>query len=256
MNELMIFDNSEFGKIRTLTENGKTLFCATDVAKSLGYTNPHKAISDHCPSLTKREVGVQTGIKSDGTPAFQIHAINFIPEGDVYRLIAHSKLPAAIKFEQWVFDEVIPSVRKHGAYLTPETLEQAILNPDTMIKLCTTLKHEQEKRKALEAKIETDAPLVSFAQDIGTANGSISIGDFAKVLYEKGHREIGQKRLFQRLRDAKILDKRNMPYQKYMDAGLFEVIEIYNRHNGQTYRQPRLTGKGQRKIYEQLFCAQ
>jgi len=139
-------------------------------------------------------------------------------------LMAHSKLPAAVKFEQWVFDEVIPSIRKHGAYLTPETLEQAILNPDTMIKLCTTLKHEQEKRKVLETKIETDAPLVSFAQDIGTANGSISIGDFAKVLYEKGHREIGQKRLFQRLRDAKILDKRNMPYQKYMDAGLFVIL--------------------------------
>lgn len=110
-----------------------------------------------------------------------------------------------------------------------------------------------EEKLALEAKIETDAPLVAFAEAASQSNDTISIGDFAKALYERGYREIGQNRLFKRMRDEKILDKRNMPYQKYMDAGLFEVVEICNRNTKRMHRQTRLTGKGQQKLYEQLF---
>ena len=140
MTDLQIFKNPEFGEIRTLEENGKILFCAADIAKALGYANPNKAVNDHCRAITKRSTPISG----------KMQGINFIPEGDVYRLITHSKLSAAEKFEKWVFDEVLPTVHKQGAYMTPETLEAAILNPDTMIKLCTALKDEQDKRKALE----------------------------------------------------------------------------------------------------------
>ena len=117
MNDLQIFKSDKFGEIRTLEdESGKVLFCGSDVAKALGYTNPNKAINDHCRAITKRYTPISG----------KMQEINFIPEGDVYRLITHSKLPAAQQFESWVFDEVIPSIRRNGAYMTDSTLEQAL----------------------------------------------------------------------------------------------------------------------------------
>ena len=108
MNQIEIFNSPEFGSIRTLEQNGKVLFCGTDVATALGYTNPRKAVRDHTRDGTKCSIGVQTGKKADGSPAVQMVEMLFIPEGDLYRLIAHSKLPSAERFEQWVFDEVLP----------------------------------------------------------------------------------------------------------------------------------------------------
>lgn len=127
MNEMQIFTNSEFGSVRTLDIDGKTYFCGSDVAKALGYSNPRKAIIDHCKGVTKRDVGVQTGIKSDGTPAMQTVEMSFIPEGDIYRLIIKSQLPTAEKFEKWVFDEVLPSIRKTGAYSVPTSTDDKII---------------------------------------------------------------------------------------------------------------------------------
>ena len=144
MNELMIFNNPEFGEIRTIEEDGKVLFCGSDVAKALGYNEPHKAVARHCRGGMKRPILTNGGEQE----------MSFIPESDLYRLVFSSKLPTAEKFTDWVTGEVLPSIRKHGAYLTPETLEAAILNPDTMIRLCTALKDEQDKRKALEEKRE------------------------------------------------------------------------------------------------------
>lgn len=118
-NKLQIFSNSEFGQVRTIEENGKVLFCGKDIAQALGYKNPRESVRDFCPHGAKRSIGVQTGIKADGMPAMQIVEMAFIPEGDVYRLIIRSKLPAAEKFERWVFDEVIPSVVKTGSYGQP-----------------------------------------------------------------------------------------------------------------------------------------
>lgn len=112
MNQIEIFNSPEFGSIRTLEQNGKVLFCGTDVATALGYTNPRKAVRDHTRGGTKCSIGVQTGKKADGSPAVQMVEMLFIPEGDLYRLIAHSKLPSAERFEQWVFDEVLPRVQK------------------------------------------------------------------------------------------------------------------------------------------------
>lgn len=130
MNELMIFNNPEFGEIRTIEEDGKVLFCGNDVAKALGYSSPKDAISRHCKGALIRRLPTNGGEQD----------MKFIPEGDIYRLAAKSELPGAERFEVWIFDEVLPSIRKHGAYMTPEVLEAAIMNPDIMIQLCTVLK--------------------------------------------------------------------------------------------------------------------
>ena len=144
MNELKVFSNPDFGEVRTLEENGEVLFCGTDVAKALGYSNPRDALARHCRCVVKRDV------PHPQTPDKKLEMI-FIHEGDVYRLIARSKLPSAERFERWVFDEVLPSIRKHGAYMTPETLEAAMLNPHFVRKLCDQLIESQGKCKELEA---------------------------------------------------------------------------------------------------------
>ena len=149
MNQMKIFENPEFGAVRVIEEDGKYLFCGTDVAAALGYTNPRKAVRDHTRCGTKRSVGVQTGKKADGTPAVQMVEMLFIPEGDVYRLIVQSKLPSAERFERWVFDEVLPSIRRHGAYLTREKLWEAATSPEALMKLCSDLLAEREKNAAL-----------------------------------------------------------------------------------------------------------
>ena len=114
--QLQVFNHEQFGDVRIIEEDGRVLFCGSDVAKALGYANPRKALHDHCRCVTKRDAWVQTGTKSDGTPAMRLNSTNFIPEGDVYRLITHSKLPAAERFEKWVFEKVLPTIRKTGGY--------------------------------------------------------------------------------------------------------------------------------------------
>ena len=145
MNEMQIFTNELFGSIRTLEENDcKVLFCGSDVAKALGYAKPQNAIATHCKGALKRGIPTNSGIQQ----------MLFITEGDMYRLITHSKLPDAEKFESWVFDEILPSIRKHGAYLTDNALEQALTNPDFLIQLDKELKTEKEKRLQLEQQAE------------------------------------------------------------------------------------------------------
>jgi len=148
-NQVQTFHNKEFGSLEILLIDDKPYFPAAECAKILGYRNPHKAINDHCPHLTKREVGVQTGIKGDGSPAFQTVEKTFIPEGDLYRLIIRSKLPAAERFERWVFDELIPTIRKYGAYVTADTLDEMLHNPKFAESLMRKLKEEREKNAEL-----------------------------------------------------------------------------------------------------------
>lgn len=130
MNELKIFECKEFGTVRTITIGEKTYFAATDIAKALGYGNPRDAVIRHCRGVVKRE-GVSITENQYGKQTKQVNLMSFIPEGDVYRLIARSKLPSAERFERWVFDEVLPSIRKHGAYAKDELLD----NPDLFIEV-------------------------------------------------------------------------------------------------------------------------
>lgn len=177
---------------------------------------------------------------------------DYIPENIFYRLAMKAKNEAAEKFQAKIADEVIPSIRKHGAYMTPETIEQVLLSPDTLIKLATTLKEEQEKRKALESKVEIDRPKVLFADAVSTSKTAILVGDMAKLLKQNGV-DIGQKRLFQWLRDNGYLIKQqgaswNMPTQYSMDMGLFEVKETTITHSDghiSISKTVKVTGKGQ-----------
>ena len=111
MNELKVFDSPEFGQVRTVEVNGKPYFVASDVARALGYKRPNDAVSAHCKGTLKRRIGVQTGVKADGSPAMQEIEMLVIPEGDIYRLVIKSQLPTAEKFESWIFDEVVPTIR-------------------------------------------------------------------------------------------------------------------------------------------------
>lgn len=150
MNELMIFNNPEFGEIRTVEVNGEPWFVGKDVATALGYSNPRKALADHVDDEDKLQddgVTIRDPIGRDQHPIV-------INESGLYSLVLSSKLPGAKKFKRWITSEVIPSIRKHGAYMTPETLEAAIMNPDIMIRLCTVLKEEQDRRKSLEAELD------------------------------------------------------------------------------------------------------
>lgn len=247
MNELMIFNNPEFGEIRTIEENGKVLFCGNDVAKALGYKRPNDAISAHCRGTVKRRITDSIGREQE---------MNFIPEGDIYRLAAKSELPGAERFESWIFDEVLPSIRKHGAYLTPETLEAAILNPDTMIKLCTALKDEQDKRKALEAAnsaltVENQimAPKAAYFDELVDRNLLTSFRETAKQL------EVKERDFIKFLLNRKYIyrDKKGklMPYAD-KNNGLFEVKECINEKTQWSGTQTMVTPKG-RETFRLLF---
>ena len=254
--ELQIFSNPEFGELRTIEEGDKIYFVASDAAKMLGYAKPSNAISTHCKGALKR--GILTG--------GGVQQMNVISEGDLYRLIVHSELPSAEKFESWVFDEVLPAIRKHGGYMTPEKVEEALLNPDVLIKLATELKEERNKNKALHDltveqdkhiarqndRIATLEPKGIFADSVSASDTTILIGELAKIIKQNGM-DIGQNRLFQWMRDQKYLIGRkgtdyNMPTQKAMKLGLFTIKETTINHSDghvSISKTPKVTGKGQ-----------
>lgn len=250
-NELQIFNNPEFGEIRTLEEGERVLFCGSDVAKALGYTNPSKALSDHCKGVTKRYTPTKSGTQE----------MSFIPESDLYRLVFSSKLPTAEKFTDWVTDEILPTIRKHGAYMTPDVIERTLTDPDYIIQLATTLKDEQQKRKALEAQSEENRPKVLFADSVAASHTSILIFDLAKILKQNGV-EIGGHRLFDWMRKNGYLVRRdgsdhNMPTQRSMEMGLFEVKETTVSHSDghiSVNKTPKVTGKGQ-QYFINLFLS-
>ena len=243
-NEIEIFKNEDFGEIRTLLINDEPWFVGKDVTEILGYSNPSKALSDHVDEEDKLN---NKSLSSLGQRGGWI-----INESGLYSLILSSKLPTAKKFKKWVTSEVLPSIRKHGAYMTNETLEEALTSPDFLIKLATELKKEKEQRQALEKEQKKNAPKVLFADAVSGSNTSILIGDFAKILKQNGVK-IGQNKLFSWLRENNYLIKRrgssyNMPTQKSMDLGLFEIKEnTITKSDGDTLitMTAKLTGKGQ-----------
>ena len=241
MNDIKIFENPEFGSVRTAEIDGKTYFAGKDIAAALGYVSTANAVAAHCKGVTEIMTPTNNGVQP----------LKYISEGDVYRLIVHSKLPAAERFERWVFDEVLPTIHKHGAYMTDDVLHRAITEPDFLIQLATELKEEQEKRRQLEVDAAANRPKVLFAEAVETAQTSILIGDLAKLIKQNGV-DIGQKRLFEFLRQNGFLIKsglsRNMPTQKAMEQGLFEVKErtISNPDGSvRITKTTKVTGKGQ-----------
>lgn len=213
------------------------------MAIALGYTNANDALKRHCKGVVKRYPLRTPGGTQDA---------RFISEPDLYRLIAHSKLPNAQKFESWIYTDVLPSIRRHGGYLTPEKVEEALTDPDTIIRLATNLKEERAKRQELEAENRELAPKALFADAVAASDNTMLVGELAKLLASNGI-SIGQNRLFAWLRGNGYLMKdgswRNMPTQRSMDMGLFVVKETAITHaDGHVTlsRTPKVTGKGQR----------
>ena len=243
MNQMEIFKNPEFGSVRVIEENGKYLFCGVDVAKALGYTKPQNAIDRHCPHALKRGIGVQTGKKADGTPAVQMVEMLFIPEGDVYRLIVHSKLPSAERFERWVFDEVLPSIRKHGAYMTKEKLWEVATSPEALMKLCSDLLAEREKNAALRAdnaRLKGKAAYYGLFIDLHHSTNLRTTAKELVVPERQFVRFLLEQRFVYRTPSGCVL-----PYAKSSNEGLFCVKDYYR--NGHSGSYTLVTPKG--KLY-------
>jgi len=245
-NELEIFKNEEFGEIRTVTIDGEPWFVGKDIATALGYSNTRDALAKHVDDEDK-------GVAKCDTPSGKQN-MSIINESGLYALIFGSKLESANRFKHWVTSEVLPSIRKHGAYMTNEVIERTLTDPDYLIQLATALKEERQARKLAEEKIEEQKPLVDFANQVSDTTDLIDMKTMAKLLKDNNI-NIGRNRLFEFLRMKKILMKDNQPYQQYVDAGYFKVNEYtYTNSFGQTKtnRQTFVTGKGQLYITKKV----
>ena len=243
MADLQIFENEQFGQVRTLEINSEPWFVGKDVGEILGYSNTPKAIRDH---VDEEDKTVNDLFTVNGTKGVLIN------ESGLYSLILSSKLPKAKEFKHWVTSEILPTIRRHGAYMTADTIDKVLQDPDFGIRLLSELKSEREERHRLEAEAEKNQPKVLFADSVSASHTSILIGELAKLLKQNGV-DTGQKRLFEWLRNNGYLIKRkgtdrNMPTQKSMEMGLFEVKETVISHSdGHTSvsKTTKVTGKGQ-----------
>lgn len=242
MNELQEF-NFQGNQLRTVLIDSEPFFVGKDAAIAIGYKNFRDALKTHVKAKYKRESRITT--------PFGTQTMTVISEPGLYQLAGESKLPSAGPFQDWVYEQVLPSIRKHGAYMTPETIEKAIYNPDFIINLATKLKDEQAKTAALTADNETMKPKALFADAVATSHTSILIGDLAKLIRQNGV-DIGQNRLFAWLREHGYLigsgDRRNMPTQRAMDLGLFDIKErTFQNPDGSVRitKTTKVTGKGQ-----------
>ena len=229
MNQMEIFKNPEFGSIRTFEQDGKVLFCGKDVAQALGYRRPADAIAAHCKGVCVLPTPSNGGIQQ----------MKFIPEGDVYRLIVHSKLPSAERFERWVFDEVLPSIRQHGAYLTREKLWEVATSPEALLKLCSDLLAEREKNAALQAdnaRLQGKAVYYDLFIDL---RHSTNLRTTAKEL------EVPERRFVRFLLERRYVYRAPsgcvMPYAKSANDGLF-CVKDFCRKTRETYVAYRKAG--------------
>ena len=253
MNEIKLFNNPEFGSIRTLeTKDGKVLFGGVDIARALGYAKPNNAITTHCKCALKQ------GIPHPQSPKKTIEIV-FIPESDIYRLAFSSKLPTAEKFTDWVVEEVLPAIRKHGAYMTPDTLEKAIQNPDFAIGLLNALKDEQMKRKALETQVAVQEqqiaelqPKASYYDVVLNCKDAVSVTVIAKDYGKSAvwlNKWLHEKGIQYKQGDIWLL------YQKYAENGYTSTkVQTYNGNDGTVHTKTHTywTQKGRIFIYDLL----
>lgn len=234
MNQMEIFKNPEFGSIRVIEENGKYLFCGTDVAAALGYSNPRDAIIRHCRCVVKRDA------PHPQSPDRKI-SMTFIPEGDLYRLIVHSKLPSAERFERWVFDEVLPTIRKHGAYLTKEKLWEVATSPEALMKLCSDLLAEREANISLRkenAQLEGKAAFYDLFIDLKHSTNLRTTAKELDVPERRFVRFLIERRFVYRTASGNVL-----PYANVKNAGLFCVKDYCNHGHTGSYTLVTPQGK-------------
>ena len=249
MNEIKIFESTEFGSVRTAEIDGKPYFAGKDIASALGYAETAKAIREHCKGVSEIDTPTNGGVQK----------MKYISEGDVYRLITHSRLPEAEKFEHWVFDEVLPSIRKHGAYMTDDVLHRAITEPDFLIQLATELKEEQEKRRALENTVAVQSqqitelqPKASYYDVVLNSKDLLSIGKIAK--------DFGKSAVWLNkwLHEQGVQYKQGeiwLLYQKYAEQGYTNTkTQTYNGSDGAVHTKVHTywTQKGRLFIYDLL----
>lgn len=248
MDKLQIFKNNQFGEVRVVTtENGEPLFCLMDLCRALGLTNT-TVVAQRLEEeeVTKLDLGGRTGLT------------NFITESGIYTVILRSDSAKAKPFRRWVTSEVLPSIRRHGAYMTSDIIEEAISNPDLIIQLATNLKAEREEKQRLrliaeeqQKAINESKPKVLFADSVATSKDSVLVAELARILKQNGV-DIGQNRLFEWLRRNGYLCSKgeyyNLPTQRAMEMGLFEVKKSsIDKPDGTILvtNTTKVTGKGQ-----------
>lgn len=252
MNDIQIFNYSG-NEVRTIQKDGEPWFVLKDVCAVLG-------ISKYRDTAARLDADERGSVELDTPGGMQNMTI--INESGLYNVILRSDKPEAKPFRKWVTTEILPSIRKHGAYMTENTLENMIASPEFGIKLLTALQEEREQRVKLEAKVESDAPKVLFADAVNASHTTILVGELAKLLKQNG-KDIGQNRLFAYLRDNRYLIKRsgrdyNMPTQRSMERGWFTIKErTVQEPNGSisVKKTPLVTGKGQ-QYFINLFLGQ
>ena len=228
-NMIKIFKNEEFGSLRILKDdNGRIMFCGKDVASALGYSNTKDAIKRHC------RWGVKHDLPHPQSPSKTIKMI-FIPEGDVYRLVAHSKLPRAAEFESWIFDKILPQINQTGGYVSNLfRLQMMAINK-------------------LNERIRHDQPLVEFANQVANTDNLIDMNAMAKLARAENI-PVGRNKLYGWLKSMRVLMANNLPYQAFIDRGYFAVKEsVFETPTmTKTYQQTFVTGKGQHFVINLL----
>lgn len=233
-------------QVRTVVRDGEPWFVGKDVASILGYRDLNKAIAMHVDEedklndKTSSSFGLNLGQRGGW----------FINESGLYGLIMSSKLPTAKDFKRWVTSEVLPTIRKHGAYMDTDIIEKSLTDPDFLIQLATTLKEEKQRRMEAEAKIAADEHKVDFYNAVGSTSATLTIERFAKLVTEKLGIQTGRNRMFQWLRKNGFLQANNMPYQRYINNGWFKTYEVIKA--GHAFTVPSITGKGQQKLFEKF----
>lgn len=251
MNELKNFSHNMFGNLGILIKEGKEFFPATDVAKALGYSNPHKAIKDHCKPEGVNEALVPTnsGVQNK----------KFINEANLYRLIVKSKLPQAEQFEKWVFEEVLPSIRKHGAYMTPNIINALLQDPDLIIGLASQLKQEQQARQIAEQKnlmltqqIAENASKITYLDQILQSQDTVTV---SQVAADYG---LSAMKLNKILNDERVQYKVNnqwLLYSKRQNKGYTKskTVDVVHTDGSRSVKMnTRWTQKGRLFIHELL----
>lgn len=255
MNELKIFENPAFGKVRIIQQNGEPWFIGKDVAEILGYSNTPKAIRDHVDDEDKlAERIVLSG---------QNREVAIINESGLYSLILSSKMPKAKEFKRWVTAEVLPAIRKTGGYIAgSEKMSDAELMAKAVLVAQATIKERDARIKELESDTQRMKPKEIFADAVSASDQTILIGDLAKLIKQNGH-DIGQKRMFEWLRNNGYLIKRqgadyNSPTQRAMELGLFRIKETAVTHSDghvTISKTVKVTGKGQAYFVNKLLGA-
>lgn len=245
MNEIMIFNNPEFGSVRTVCIDGEPWLVGKDVALILKYTNPQKAIRDH---IDPEDRTVNESFTVNGTMA------TLINESGFYSLVLSSKLPTAKKFKRWVTADVLPTIRKTGGYVANEDVFAETYLPFADEPIKQLFRIQCRVINQLNERIRKDEPKVKFADHVGDSTNLIDVNKMAKLCADHGIR-IGRNRLFAWMRSRGILMGGNIPYQEYIENGYFRVKESVYETNGQTrtYQQTFVTGKGQQYILSRLM---